>query len=240
MRWGAMLSIVALAGCGNPSTPGTPAGQLTLTITGNGFVRMTPAPPDTNPPSRCAWSGSMPCSVSTAKLFLDPYGDAGYAFDHWASPDSNLPCAVTSGAADLSKGMSCQAVFVASSAAAPAVTGFAPPCGPVGTMVTIQGSALGGAAASVAFKDTRAASVSGDDASLTAAVPMGSATGAITVLTPSGLATSKTKFAVGCPADGGMPMDGSMPGDGSTASDGGEDMASAPDLAVPIDGGTTD
>ena len=78
----------------------------------------------------------------------------------------------------------------------PTITSFSPTAGPVGTSVTINGSAFTGTAA-VAFGTTAAATFSVDsDTRITATVPSGALTGPITVTNPTGPGTSTGIFTV--------------------------------------------
>ena len=78
----------------------------------------------------------------------------------------------------------------------PMITNFNPPSGSVGTQVTIAGGGFHGAT-KVTFGGISATSFSVDSGSqITATVPTGAVTGAITVTTPGGTATSKSAFTV--------------------------------------------
>ena len=79
---------------------------------------------------------------------------------------------------------------------APAISGFAPAFGPVGTVVTISGSGLTGAT-SVKFNGVAAAApIVLSDTQLTTTVPAGATSGTVSVTTPGGTATSATSFTV--------------------------------------------
>ena len=80
---------------------------------------------------------------------------------------------------------------------APTVTGFTPTSGPVGTSVTITGTAFTGATA-VKFNGVSqpAFTVNGAGTQITAAVPSGATTGKIAVTAPGGTATSAADFTV--------------------------------------------
>jgi hypothetical protein len=79
---------------------------------------------------------------------------------------------------------------------APTVSGFTPTSGPVGTSVTINGSHFTGATA-VAFGTTNATSYTvNSDSQITATVPTGASTGAISVTAPGGTGSSSGTFNV--------------------------------------------
>ncbi len=83
-----------------------------------------------------------------------------------------------------------------SSTAVTTISSFAPASGPVGTVVTVQGSNFTGATA-VRFNGTPASSFAVNSATqLTATVAAGTTTGAVTVVAPAGTATSATSFSV--------------------------------------------
>ncbi len=68
----------------------------------------------------------------------------------------------------------------------PTITGFSPPSGPVGTVVTITGTSFSGATV-VKFNTTAATTFSvTDDAHISATVPTGATTGSISVTAPGG------------------------------------------------------
>jgi hypothetical protein len=77
----------------------------------------------------------------------------------------------------------------------PTITGFSPTAGAVGTRVEIRGQDLNGAT-SVTFNGTAANLTVVSPTLITAPVPIGATTGAISVTTPSGTATSSTSFTV--------------------------------------------
>jgi hypothetical protein len=77
----------------------------------------------------------------------------------------------------------------------PAISGFTPTSGAAGTSVTITGQNLS-SATKVAFGGIPAAIVSGTATQIVTAVPVGAATGPITVTTAAGTATSATSFTV--------------------------------------------
>ena len=79
------------------------------------------------------------------------------------------------------------------------LTGFSPVSGPVGTGVTLTGTGFTGTT-TVAFNGAPASYSVGSDAQITAIVPPGAASGAITVTTPYGTVTSTTIFTVTKPA----------------------------------------
>jgi hypothetical protein len=79
----------------------------------------------------------------------------------------------------------------------PAITGFSPGAGPVGTAVTITGTGFSGTTM-VRFNTTeQAAFTMIDDTTITTTVPAGATSGPIQVVTPTGAGTSATAFGVG-------------------------------------------
>ncbi|MBN8524244.1 MAG: IPT/TIG domain-containing protein [Planctomycetes bacterium] len=78
---------------------------------------------------------------------------------------------------------------------APTITSFTPTSGPVGTSVTITGTNFTGATG-VAFHGIAATYTVNSSTQITAFVPTGATTGAITVTTAGGSATSATSFTV--------------------------------------------
>jgi uncharacterized repeat protein (TIGR03803 family) len=77
----------------------------------------------------------------------------------------------------------------------PTFISFTPPSGPVGTLVTITGTALT-QATKVTFNGKSASFTVNSDAQITATVPSGATTGKIAVLTKGGSASSTTSFTV--------------------------------------------
>ncbi len=84
-------------------------------------------------------------------------------------------------------------------APAPAITGFTPLSGTTNSTVVISGSNLTGAS-TVSFGGTNAAFSVDSDTQITATVPVGAASGQISVIAPGGLATSSASFTVTVPA----------------------------------------
>jgi RNA polymerase sigma factor (sigma-70 family) len=95
--------------------------------------------------------------------------------------------------------------------ATPTVTGFTPASGTSGTTVQITGSRLGGATA-VRFNGTSAEFTIVSDGQVTARVPSGATSGAVTVVTPQGTSTSSGSFAVTAAAP---TIEGFSPGSGA-------------------------
>jgi hypothetical protein len=77
----------------------------------------------------------------------------------------------------------------------PKITGFMPTSGPIGTVVTIHGSAFQGAT-SVAFNGVEASFSVMSYSKIRATVPVGATTGPITVTTPDGRSRSRTDYVV--------------------------------------------
>jgi uncharacterized protein (TIGR03437 family) len=77
----------------------------------------------------------------------------------------------------------------------PTFTSFTPPSGPVGTPVTITGTAFT-EATKVTFAGKSAAFTVNSDTQITATVPTGATTGKIAVTTKGGSVSSTTSFTV--------------------------------------------
>jgi hypothetical protein len=89
--------------------------------------------------------------------------------------------------------------FTVGTAPMPQIASFSPTSGPVGTKVTIDGTALTGAT-SVTFNDVADPTFKVvSDTQITATVPTTATTGPIAVTTPNGTGTSKTDFTVTSP-----------------------------------------
>jgi large repetitive protein len=85
--------------------------------------------------------------------------------------------------------------FTVTAPVAPTITSFSPTSGPVGTVVTINGTNFVGTT-SVAFNGTFATFTVNSSTQITAIVPAGATTGHISVITLSGSATSTANFTV--------------------------------------------
>ena len=83
----------------------------------------------------------------------------------------------------------------ASAGAGPAISGFSPASGPVGTVVTITGAGFTGAT-SVRFNGRWASPTVNSDNQIWATVPSGATSGLISVTTPNGTGQSSTDFLV--------------------------------------------
>lgn len=101
------------------------------------------------------------------------------------TPIGTAPVVATTGATT-----SNDDVLFTSNPAMPSISGFAPISGPVGTLVTVTGTDLGGAS-SVSFNGMAQAAISNNSGTrLQVAVPAGATTGPISVATPDGPATT--------------------------------------------------
>jgi len=79
---------------------------------------------------------------------------------------------------------------------APAITGYNPSEGPVGTVVTIEGTNFDAGGLRINFNGTSAIVSNFTNSSITTTVPLGATTGPITVTTNGGTATSASNFVV--------------------------------------------
>ncbi len=124
------------------------------------------------------------------------FGGAAAVFS--VTDDSHISATVPSGAVSGAVSVTTPGGSAASATpftVTPAITGFSPTSGPVGTLVTISGTSLSGATA-VTFGGAAAASFTPSATQVTATVPPGAFTGVITVTTPGGTATSAGTFTV--------------------------------------------
>ena len=94
-----------------------------------------------------------------------------------------------------SQSVQASATYALSGGTTPTITGFSPTTGGPGTLVTINGTNLG-AATGVTFNGTAASFAIVSATQLQANVPNGATTGPISVVTPSGAATSAANFVV--------------------------------------------
>lgn len=117
----------------------------------------------------------------------------------WAVPATSGEYALTARATDSEGAVGISAPvrqFVLSGTGEPAITSFAPASGAVGTLVTITGSNFAEVTA-VRFNGFDATTYTVDSLTrITATVPTTASTGAVTVATPRGTATSSTNFTI--------------------------------------------
>jgi IPT/TIG domain len=172
---------------------------------------------------KCAWrfgtslgateSGSYNQTIGTGKYFLQ---------QEWSN---------ASGACVLRPG-----------AAAPRVSSFSPASGPVGTTVTISGSALSGVTA-LAFNGTQASFTPVSAIQLRATVPAGATTGPISATSPNGSTASTSSFKV-TPKITALSVPSGVVGDGvtitGTSLSGASSVVfgSAPDTSFTVDSDT--
>jgi YD repeat-containing protein len=92
--------------------------------------------------------------------------------------------------------------IIRSNAGQVSVVDFTPKSGPVGTSITVSGTAFSNNAQqdSVSFGGTNATATAASPSQLSVTVPSGATTGPITVTSPSGTATSSGSFTVTAPA----------------------------------------
>jgi len=149
---------------------GPPSGQVGtgVTITGTGFEGV----------SEVTFNG----------------GSAGFRVDSPTQIRAKVPMGATTGpiAVATSHG---SATSLSDFTVRPKIAGFRPTIGPVGTVVTIGGSAFDGAT-SVTFNGTAASFTVQSYSRINATVPLGATTGPIVVVTPSGQTRSATDFIV--------------------------------------------
>jgi len=156
-------------------SPASGTAGTTVTITGSNF----------------ADASSVTFNGSTASFTIDSASQISATVPAGATSG---PIAVTTGTGTATSA-SAFTVDASPPAAAPTITGFTPTSGPVGTLVTINGTNLG-ATTSVAFRGRAAAFTVVSDTQVTATVPGGTKSGAVSVTTRSGSATSAASFTV--------------------------------------------
>jgi len=112
---------------------------------------------------------------------------------------ATVPVAATTGpiavTTQVGTAASVSAFTVVAGPGAPTITSFSPTSGPVGTLVTINGTNFVGVL-SVAFHGTPASFTVNSSTKITATVPAGATTGPIAVTTQVGTASSSTNFTV--------------------------------------------
>jgi hypothetical protein len=117
----------------------------------------------------------------------------------WTVPATSGEYALTARATDSEGAVGTSAPvkqFVLTGSGEPAIASFAPASGAVGTVVTISGSNFAGVTA-VRFNGFEATTYTVDSLTqITATVPTTASTGAVTVSTPRGTATSSTNFTI--------------------------------------------
>jgi hypothetical protein len=153
-------------------TPGSGWPGTTVNLTGSGFTGATAV----------SFNGTAATFSVSSDTQLSATVPAGA---------STGPIAVTGPAGTGTSSSS----FTVTAPPAPAVTGFSPSAGAVGSSVTVTGSGFTGATA-VSFNGTAATFSVSSDTQLSATVPAGASTGPIAVTGPAGTGTSSSSFTV--------------------------------------------
>jgi len=133
---------------------------------------------------------------TSAVTFTTPTGTASAGFS-LLSPTSircNVPNAAITGKIRVTNAFG-TGITDTDFLVAPKITSFTPATGPVGTLVTINGTAFTGTTA-VQFNGVLAEFTVVSATRITAAVPVGATTGVITVNTPGGIGNSATNYTV--------------------------------------------
>jgi hypothetical protein len=180
--WQTRISSFQLPGCSTVATapvvsgfsPTSGAAGTSVTVTGTGFSGA----------SAVTFNGVASTFSVSSDTQLTATVPAGA---------STGPIAVTTAAGT---GTSSSSFTVTATVATPAISSISPTSGPVGSMVTINGSGLTGATSVVFGNGVAAAYTVVSDSRITATVPTGAKTGAITVTGPGGSATSSQSFRV--------------------------------------------
>jgi subtilisin-like proprotein convertase family protein len=136
--------------------------------TGTTFGGGAPAPAAPYATTLSAFNGTSANGTWSLFAFDDANADAGSISGGWSVDITSAPASITS---------------------------FTPTSGTPGTSVVITGTSLG-AATSVSFGGTLAAFTVNSQTQITATVPNGAVSGAISVVTPTGTAVSAASFTV--------------------------------------------
>lgn len=194
---------------------------LSLACGGGGGGSSAPPPPPVTPPTLTSFSpssGTIGTSVTLTGTALT--GATAVSFGSVSAPSYSVlsatqvravvpagavsaPLKVTTpGGTATSSGS-----FTVSPSPVPTLSGFTPGSGPVGTGVTLTGTGFLGASR-VAFNGTSATYTLISATEIATAVPSGATSGAITVTTPGGTATSSTVFNVTATSSLDLTIDG--------------------------------
>jgi hypothetical protein len=150
----------------------------------------------------------------TADVSFNGTPASTYTVDSANQISASVPSGASSGPISVTSrsgtGTSTDIFTVTAGPPPPTITSFSPQSGPVGTTVTITGSALTGASA-VSFNGTPASAYTVDsDTQLSADVPAGASSGPLSVTTPGGSASSTGDFQVTAPAPPGTVAEDSF------------------------------
>jgi uncharacterized repeat protein (TIGR03803 family) len=172
----------------------TPGG----TLTSNKNFRVTPQIKSFSPSSGPVTASVTIKGVSLSQTTAVTFGGVK-ATSFTVNSDTQVTATVPSGAKTGKIGITTAGGTASSSGTftvTPAITGFNPTSGPVGTSVTIIGIGFTGAT-SVKFNGVSATLFTvNSDTNVTAIVPTGATTGPISITTPHGTAKSGTNFTV--------------------------------------------
>lgn len=175
------------------------AGDLTSSASFTVTASTTPTAPTLYGTSPFSGSVGAPVSIggsgftgATAVRFNGTSADFTVSSDTLIS--AHVPTGATTGPVTVvtPKGtVTSTASFTVTTPSPPSISGLSPASGAPGATVTIGGAHLGGATA-VRFNGTTASFTVDSDGTITAQVPSGATTGAVTVVTPNGTGTSGT------------------------------------------------
>ncbi len=194
---------------------------LSLACGGGGGGSSAPPPPPVPPPTLSSFSpssGAIGTSVTLTGTALT--GATGVSFGSISAPSYSVlsatqvravvpagavsaPLKVTTPGGTATTATS----FTVSPSPVPTLSGFTPGSGPVGTGVTLTGTGFLGTSR-VAFNGTSATFTVISATEIATAVPSGATSGAITVTTPGGTATSATAFSVTATSSLDLTIDG--------------------------------
>jgi hypothetical protein len=184
-----LITVVGLGGSANSATA--------FTVTSGPLPTITSFTPTSGPVGTLVTVNGTNFTASAVVKFNGVTG-TGFIFKSATKVKANVPTGASTGPISVTtaSGTGTSATNFTVPSGSPTITSFTPPSGPVGTLVTINGTTFTGATV-VKFNGVIATSFTVvSDIKITATVPAGATTGKIIVKTPAGNATSLTNFTV--------------------------------------------
>ena len=175
------ISVTTAAGTATSST------NFTVTLSVTGFS------PSSGPAGTSVTITGTGFTGATAVTFNGT--GATFTFNSDTQITATVPSGATTGPISVTAAGTAPSASNFTVIPSPAITSFNPTSGPVGTSVTITGTAFTGVTA-VTFNGVGATFTFNSDTQITAAVPSGASTGPVAVTTPGGTSQSSTSFTV--------------------------------------------